>query len=135
MTTRTADNALDAARDGRVEDLRQLLAAGADVNAIDARGKTALMVASCRGHTEIVTALIAAGAEVNARDSDSNTALIYAAYFSQLAPTSRWVAIVQALIAAGADPNVEGGFKRMSALAWAKELKRTDLAALMGSGR
>jgi hypothetical protein len=131
MKMETAHTVLDAARDGRVETMRELITTGADVNSKDPCGKTALMLASCRGHKEIVTVLITAGADANARDDNGNTALIYATYYTQLAPSSRWGAIVKALLSAGADPTVEGGYKQMSALMWAKELKQNDILALL----
>jgi len=45
-----------------------LIDKGADVNAKDITGETALMVAAERGHTEIVKLLIGRGADVNARN-------------------------------------------------------------------
>lgn len=44
---------------GRVEVVRLLLAAGADVNVQDADGSTALMCAAEHGHTTIVKLLLA----------------------------------------------------------------------------
>jgi ankyrin repeat protein len=44
---------------GRVEVVRLLLAAGADVNVQDADGSTALMCAAEHGHTPIVKLLLA----------------------------------------------------------------------------
>ena len=45
------------------------------LNAKDKYGKTALMLASEKGHADAVKALLAAGANVNARDKDGRTAL------------------------------------------------------------
>ena len=52
-----------------------LLAAGADVNALDAEGVSALMAASAFGHRELVELLLAAGADVNLKDSAGRSAL------------------------------------------------------------
>ena len=54
----------------RLGNHRQIIAAlerGADVNAIDAQGTSALMFAAQKGLTGIVDLLIAAGANVNLR--------------------------------------------------------------------
>jgi ankyrin repeat protein len=55
-----------------------LLARGAEVNAGDDYGLTALMRASRKGHREIVQALLAKGADVNAKDKEGRTALMWA---------------------------------------------------------
>ncbi len=49
-------------------DLAEIISAGADVNAGDDTGWTALMMASQAGRADMVRALIAAGADVNAAD-------------------------------------------------------------------
>ena len=74
---------------------RALIDAGADINAKDEAGSTALMVASEYGRTEIVKLLIAAGADVNIKNELGWTALMWA---------SRWgrKETVKLLIDAGA---------------------------------
>ena len=62
-------------------------------------GRTALMVASDKGHGELVKMLLDAGANV-AAVSDGWTALTAAVYFGQPGAT-------EALLAANADPNVQ----------------------------
>ena len=54
-----------AAIDGNIEAVKRHLAAGANVNAPNTYGWTALYWASSRGHKEIVELLIANGAYVN----------------------------------------------------------------------
>ena len=63
----------EAARKGNVEIVKMLLKEGADVNARDKYGRTALYVAAWRGHVEIVKMLLKEGADVNAADNDGNT--------------------------------------------------------------
>ena len=78
---------------------KKAFAAGADINATNSSGDSALMIAAGRGHTEIVQALIAAGADVNAANgSGGDSALIGAAGGGH-------TGVVQVLIAAGADVN------------------------------
>jgi ankyrin repeat protein len=91
-----------AANRGRLDMVRALVAAGADVNAADARGFTPLFHACYnseedRGHPEVVDALLAAGADREARIGFGVRPLMYAAGNGE-------AACVQALLAAGADP-------------------------------
>src|SRR5207244_4291264 len=59
---------MTAARTGKVEALKVLLARGADVNAREStRGQTALMWAAAEGNAAAVSLLVEAGADVNAR--------------------------------------------------------------------
>ena len=60
---------------GHAEIVNVLLNAGANVNAKNNIGYTALEVAIRKGHTEIVNALLKAGADVNAKDSFGMTML------------------------------------------------------------
>ena len=55
-----------------------LISNGADINARDNNGKTALSYAVENGYTEIAELLIAKGADVNARDGNGRTPLWYA---------------------------------------------------------
>ncbi|HEV3024717.1 MAG TPA: ankyrin repeat domain-containing protein, partial [Pirellulales bacterium] len=57
-----------AARTGDVEGVERALADGADVNAADEIGVTALWLAASKGHLEIATTLVRHDADVNARD-------------------------------------------------------------------
>ena len=72
-----------AACDGRLSETRILLSLGANVNATDVRGYSALMVAeACTalpGRAELVELLITKGAMVNHQARDGRTALMYAA--------------------------------------------------------
>ena len=54
---------IDAAKDGDLVKVKELIAAGADVNAKDDDGWTALMYAAEKGYTEIIEILKAAGAK------------------------------------------------------------------------
>jgi len=61
-----------------------LLAAGADVNAQDTAGNTALMGVCFKGHTALAELLIAHGADVNIKNKTGGTALSFAKQFGQV---------------------------------------------------
>ena len=88
-----------AAGTARADLVRALLAAGADVNAVNVRGGTALMYAATQGEPEIVAVLLSHGAMVNARAENGWTAVTLAAATGQ-------ADIVRQLLAAGADANL-----------------------------
>jgi ankyrin repeat protein len=56
-----------------------LLSHGAELDAVDDRGRTALMMAAEIGHAEVVKLLIGRGADQSVRDKGGRTALDLAA--------------------------------------------------------
>lgn len=66
---------MEAADDGNLRAVNNLIAAGANVNLRNDDAETALMMAADEGHTAVVRSLISAGADVNAEDEDGETAL------------------------------------------------------------
>jgi ankyrin repeat protein len=74
----TQSHLMLAARDGKTDTVKALIEAGADVNAKDRQGKTALVVASEKGHLDSVKILLDNGADVNAKTKDGCTALMFA---------------------------------------------------------
>lgn len=112
---------IEAAEAGDLATLEALIKAGADVNARDYIGETALMHAALNGNVAIVKALIDAGADVNAATSEWTdlatrrwTALMLAAEYSH--PD-----VVEALIQGGADVNARDSNGK-TALMYAAEI-------------
>ena len=65
---------LEVAAEGKAALVETMLTLGANVNARDGNGRTALMLAAREGHTETVAKLLSAGADTSAEDRDGNTA-------------------------------------------------------------
>ena len=85
---------------GDADTVRQLVDAGADVNAIDQDGNPFLQQAVWRDHVAVARVLIDAGADVNAKDSEDNPLLHEAIWWGHLE-------VAQVLIDAGADVNAK----------------------------
>jgi ankyrin repeat protein len=89
---------LFAARSGDAASARLLIAAGANPNDALPEGMSALVVAAHSGHTEVATLLLEKGANPDAADAG------YAALHAAVLRSD--LALVRALLAAGADPNL-----------------------------
>lgn len=85
----------EAVRLGRVDDVRNAIARGADVNALDKTGASLLVIAARNGANETAFELLAAGANVALRNSAGMTALDYARRNNNQA-------LIDALVRAGA---------------------------------
>jgi uncharacterized protein len=95
----SAEALLDAARRGDAAAVRAALDNGADVNARESDGSTALLATLIyKGHGEVVRVLLDRGADVNAEDSIGLTPLMRAAVNGE-------PELVQALLDKGADVN------------------------------
>ena len=97
-------------KDASVQEIQALLQAGADVNAKDEDGRTALIAASTEDNPEMVRLLLQAGASVNVKDKKGRTALFWVPFrytigeFNERVPKKLEVA--KLLLQAGADVNV-----------------------------
>ena len=107
------DDFLALVQEGSASKVVEAIRRGANVNAKNEYGATALMAAAVNGHTEIVNALIKAGADVNTKDSDGETALMQAAFNGH-------TETVNVLIEAGADDAIDnyGRTALIHAAAW-----------------
>ena len=113
----------DASRARDAAEVRKLLAEGADPNAKDKYGRTALMEAASGGYTENVRVLLGKGADVNAKDAVGWSALFRAAF-------SRRTDTVRLLLEKGADVKAKDK-EGMTALLWASSLGNTDIVRLL----
>lgn len=90
---------IKAAREGDKDHLLTLLNIGANINAQDDEGNTAVMAATQQNQMEIVQVLIVHGADINIRNKRLDNVLLYAGAEGLLE-------IVQLAIQAGADTTI-----------------------------
>jgi uncharacterized protein len=91
---------VSAAARGDTENVKLLLAGGANIEAHANDDWTALTSASEKGHLETVKTLLDSGAKVNGQEGGGNTALFWAAFHGHSD-------IVEVLLAAGADVDLK----------------------------
>lgn len=118
-----------------------LLDAGADPNAVNTNGETALILAASARWPDVVRVLIAAGAEVDHRDALGMTALHRAVLGGRYGPTSA-TDTLRALLEAGADaliPDQRGRLPHQSARyrrwTWTVPLLRWEWSGYYPVGR
>ena len=118
----------DAVRRGDVRDICDLLDRGADVDARNRHGQTALMLAAHDGHCEVVEALIAHGANLNITAKYGLSALM-------MALVARHVEIARILVDAGTDLSLHGtgapGFAGKTAYDLAVERDMRELSPVL----
>jgi hypothetical protein len=107
--------------------MRLATAKGANVNATDADGSTAIMYAAANGDLELVRALIKAGANVKLKSQLGTSALTEAAIIGS-AP------IIDSLLKAGADPNFKTPDGETPLMAAARSGKVDAAKALLDAG-
>ena len=78
LASASAPDLIRAAARGDVPRLRSLLKSGAQVDAVDSTGRTALLAATQGNHVEAARLLIEAGADVNKQDQIRDSAFLYA---------------------------------------------------------
>ena len=67
-----------------LEDIQELIKSGADINAKNDIGWTALIYASIEGNTDRAKLLIINNADINSKSRNGNTALIWASYWGRI---------------------------------------------------
>ena len=90
---------LKICRSGSIEDIRQAIDSGVNLNVRNNNGDTPLIFAAQKNTAEAVEILINAGANVNVQDNSGNTALIYAASYNS-------GDVIDVLLENGADKNI-----------------------------
>jgi len=123
LAAATTSPVADAAMAGDERAVMTLLARGADVNAPQADGATALHWAVYRDNLPMIDRLIAAGARVNAANRHGATPLALACINGSARAIAR-------LLAAGADPN-ERGANGETALMMASRTGAVDAMAVL----
>ena len=119
----------DATNAGDLNRVCALLDGGADVNALDEHGQTALMNAAHRGDADLVQILIQRGAKLNNTAKYRLTALM-------LAVINNHAEVVRLLVNAGADKEIKGskGHFERTPLQYAEENGKPDLVTILRNG-
>ena len=102
-----AASLLEAARDGDIKTVIDLLDKGTDVNEQGANGMTALMAAALNGRTEIVRLLLDRGAQADKQNNEGETLLMDIASRSSFTDKT---GIAELLLGRGAQINKQDNF-------------------------
>jgi ankyrin repeat protein/HEAT repeat protein len=129
-STRLGESLIDAVRTGDADTVRQLLASGADPNAANDMGWTALHCAARGHHLEIMRALVAGGADVNRQDQFGRTPLLEVAAVEVFQrKDAKETSAMKFLLQAGAKPDG----RSVAAAAWAGSREAVDLLLEAGA--
>jgi ankyrin repeat protein len=119
---------LDAAESGdHAAAMRLVSGKGANVNAADADGSTAIMYAAANGDIDLVRALIKAGANVKLKNQLGTSAITEASIIGS-------TPIIDALLKAGADPNFKTPDGETPLMAAARSGKVDAAKTLLAAG-
>lgn len=94
---------ISTAAEGGTETILELVESGADIDATDKHGVTAVMAATQKYNTETVKALIEQGADINIRNNNQDNVLLYAG-------AEGFLEIVKLAVEAGADATLTNRF-------------------------
>ena len=111
---------LHAAREGHLDAAEALLDGGADINQVSGDGSSALVLAALNGQFDMAMLLIERGADPNLKTNTDGISALFAVLQTQWAfkftdhpqpraqdnQTTRHMSVLNALLEAGADPNV-----------------------------
>ena len=116
-----------AAKQGRLKRLQMLIEEGADINASNALGRTALMGATFYRNVRVMEELLIEGADVNAKDNNGRTALM-------IAVNKKDTKLTTMLLDAGADVTIADKNNK-TALMIAETLKAKELSKLLEAAK
>lgn len=119
---------IDAAREGQIEVIRELMTKGVDLDCELKYGSSALMIASSRGYEEIVRLIAAAGGKVNRRNKFGISPLSEAAERGHHK-------VLRTLVEYGADVNMlhNNGSTAILAAAVRRDLKTVKVLLELGA--
>jgi len=105
LSDNTFPSLLPLIRDGKIEEAKQFIEQGADVNEEDIHGNTLLLIAAQNGRDGIVEDLLLGGADVNKGNNHKNAAI-------HLAAQNGWTKVMEILLRA---KNINVNFKDLHA--------------------
>lgn len=114
----------EAALNGQVQVIRDMLPGVQDVDETDENGNTALMLAGYNGHTEIVKLLLDRGADINHLNSDGRNVLMYTA-------SGPYPETVELLLERGAEIDRADKAEHFTALMWAAAEGNMDVVKVL----
>ena len=111
------------------DEIRRLLALGADIDIRNYKGKTGLHYAAKAGFLKVINLLIEKGATVDAMDNDGETPL-FEAIRSTIKNGEKQRAALEALLVKGANPNIKNR-KGQTPLQVAKRMRRAEAGRIV----
>ena len=111
------------------DEIRRLLALGADIDVRNYKGKTGLHCAAKAGFLTVINLLIEKGATIDAPDNNGETPL-FEAIRSTIKDGEKQRAAIEALLVKGADPNVKNR-KEQTPLQIAQRMRRADAGKIV----
>ena len=101
------DKIIKAVKAGNIQEVKELILQGVDVDTLDEFENPIIFWAAVRGYPKLVRFLIEAGANIDFRDGDDRTLLHHVAAISFIAPSLNQNKVAEILIEAGANINAQ----------------------------
>ena len=114
----------EAIERGDIETACALLDTGANIDALDRYGQTALMIAAYKGHFKLAQLLVDRGANLNHSAKSKLTALMLTVFSNQ-------PKIARLLISSGADTALHSSYNGKTVLELAEQMERHEILELL----